>query len=79
MKQNLVAVHGVDQAYAAARAAGGMVGNLGGPGRILGRAVGLGDLEMDVGVPAWAWFLMGLASGAVAAYALHERIERVIG
>ncbi len=79
MNPNLVAVHGVDQAYAAARAAGGMVGNLGGPGRILGRAVGLGDLEMDVGVPAWAWFLMGLASGAVAAYALHERIERVIG
>lgn len=79
MNQNIVAVHGFEQAVAAANAAGGVLGTLGGPGRILGRAVGLGDDEMDAGIPGWAWLVIGLAGGAIAAYTLRARIERVIG
>lgn len=35
------------------------------PLKLAGRAVGLGDAEMKAGVPAWAWVVLALGTGAV--------------
>lgn len=35
------------------------------PLKLAGRAVGLGDAEMAVGVPVWAWVTLALGAGAV--------------
>jgi hypothetical protein len=35
------------------------------PLKLAGRAIGLGDAEMRVGVPTWAWVGLALGAGAV--------------
>jgi hypothetical protein len=46
---------------------------------MVGRLVGLGADELDVGVPKWAWFGIGLVVGAGVAYTFHSKLERVLG
>ena len=35
------------------------------PMKLAGRAIGLGEAEMAVGVPSWAWVVLALGAGAV--------------
>lgn len=35
------------------------------PLKIAGRALGMGDAEMQAGVPNWAWVVLALGAGAV--------------
>lgn len=69
----------VEHALAAASAAQSVVTDLGGPLGMVGRLVGLGADELDVGVPKWAWFGIGLVVGAGVAYTFHSKLERVLG
>ena len=79
MSQNLVSIQGLGQALGAANVARSLFDGLGGPMGVLGRFAGFGTDEIEAGVPGWAWASIGFLAGAAAAYALHPRIERVVG
>jgi hypothetical protein len=63
------------QAVAAAPYVKSAVDAIGGPKAILGRLLGFGQDEMDVGVPKWAWFVMGIAAGGVAVWQFRYEID----
>lgn len=79
MKNNLVAVgQTFEQAAAGFGAAEQVVTDLGGPGAIVGRILGLGEDEMDSGIPGWAWAGIGFLAGAAVMYVAHDKVKRVI-
>jgi hypothetical protein len=51
----------------------------GGPLGIVGRMAGLGADEIEVGVPKWAWFGVGIVAGGIAMYFLRPRVEAFVG
>lgn len=65
----LIAVSGADPAA---------VDRLGGPVAIAGRIVGLGQAEMDAGIPKWAWAGIGLILGASVMYVARPHIESAL-
>jgi hypothetical protein len=67
----------VEQAITAAPHMRGAVNAMGGPKGMLGRAFGMGPDEMEVGVPWWAWLLIGGAAGGIAVWLTRERLERI--
>lgn len=71
-----------EEAKAMAAMAGqarGMLDGLGGPLGLVGRVCGMGQDEIEAGVPGWAWFGIGVMVGGAAVYLMRERIEKVIG
>lgn len=52
--------------------------NYGGPVGVLGKAIGLGRDEVEVGAPWWAWFGLGTLFGGVAVYSLRHHIGRIV-
>jgi hypothetical protein len=78
MRQNLVAVSGLSGVAQSAAAAESVLNEVGGPMGLAGRMVGFGSDELDAGIPGWAWFLMGAAAGATAAYYLHDKIAHLV-
>lgn len=61
-----------------ARQAEGILDGLGGPLGLVGRIAGLGEDELDAGIPGWAWFGIGALAGGALVYLLREKIERVV-
>jgi hypothetical protein len=61
-----------------AEQAGPVVDSSGGPLGIVGRLCGLGEDELDVGVPGYGWFVVGVVVGAVGAFALHDRLRAFV-
>lgn len=59
-------------------AAGAAVGAAGGPLGVVGRAIGLGQDEIQVGIPKWAWLGIGIVAGGLAAYLLRDRLEALV-
>lgn len=55
-----------------------LVNNYGGPLGLVGRLAGLGNEEIEAGVPWWAWFGIGMIAGGVVTYASREKIERIL-
>jgi hypothetical protein len=56
----------------------GAVNAVGGPLGIVGRVVGLGQDEVAVGIPKWAWFGIGIVTGGIGCYLLHDRISKFV-
>lgn len=61
-----------------AGAVGNVVRDVGGPMGIIGRLAGMGQDEVEAGVPGWAWFGIGLVAGAAVMYSLHDKAKAVI-
>jgi hypothetical protein len=51
---------------------------MGGPFGVLGKVIGLGEAEVKAGIPYWGWAGIGFVLGAMAAYALKDKIERLV-
>jgi len=49
------------------------------PHRIAGRLLGLGNPEMDAGIPKWAWALVGLIAGGAVVYVYGDDLRRWVG
>ncbi len=49
------------------------------PVKLAGRAIGLGDAEMQAGVPGWAWVLLALGAGAVVGIKYGPALTRRLG
>ncbi len=47
--------------------------------KIVGRAFGLGDAEMQAGVPTWAWALLAVGAGAIAGAVYYPEIRKRFG
>jgi len=80
MNSNLVAISGLpsnirDTADLVGKT-GPVVTRLGGPLGIVGRVAGLGEAELDAGIPGWAWFGVGFVVGATAMYAARSHVAR---
>jgi hypothetical protein len=69
----------VASAAAAAEAVGPVLDKLGGPKGVIGRAIGMGQQEIQAGIPKWAWFGVGLMVGAGAMWACRGKITKVFG
>lgn len=52
--------------------------NYGGPVGLVGRLAGLGNDEVEAGVPWWAWFGVGMVAGGMLIYASRKKIERIL-
>ena len=63
----------------AAEILGPAMDGAGGPLGIVGRMAGLGADEIEVGVPKWAWFGVGIVAGGIAMYFLRPRVEAFVG
>jgi hypothetical protein len=50
----------------------------GGPVGLAGKIIGLGEDQVKAGIPGWGWAGIGFVLGAVVAYALHGKIERMV-
>lgn len=59
-------------------AANAAMGAAGGPLGVVGRVIGLGQDEIQVGIPKWAWFGLGIVAGGLAVYLLRDRIETLV-
>lgn len=69
----------VKAAVSAAEAIGPTLDNVGGPLGLVGRAIGLGGDELEVGVPKWAWLGIGVVAGGIVMYFLRPRVEAFVG
>lgn len=49
------------------------------PLKLAGRAIGLGDAEMQAGVPTWAWVLLALGAGAVVGVKYGPVLTKKLG
>lgn len=58
----------VERALGALKAAGN-------PLRVVGRIAGLGNAEMDAGVPAWGWALLSFGVGVFVGAQYWPRIQ----
>ena len=47
------------------------------PLKLVGRSVGLGDAEMQAGVPAWAWVVLALGAGTVAGIKYGHHVTKL--
>lgn len=72
----LIAVSGDDQPAAAMPP---WLSKVGGPLGFAGRVCGLGQEEMQAGIPAWAWALGGFAVGAAVMYVAAPSIRAAVG
>lgn len=70
--------HQMKQVAGALGAAHAAVGVAGGPLGVVGRVIGLGEEEIQAGIPKWAWLGVGLIAGGIGAYLLRERIEILV-
>lgn len=61
----------------AAQQAPQMLKRYGGPVGLAGRALGLGQDELEAGIPWWAWMGIGALAGGIVTYSLRDRIERL--
>lgn len=50
----------------------------GNPVQLLGRLVGLGQAEMNAGIPKWAWLLGGAVIGGAAMLVWGGPVRRVL-
>lgn len=55
-----------------------MLRRYGGPLGLAGKIIGLGQDEVEAGIPWWAWLGVGALVGGVATYALRSKLERVL-
>jgi hypothetical protein len=51
----------------------------GNPLKIVGRSLGLGDAEMAVGIPTWAWVTLALGAGAFVGIQYGPDLKRKLG
>ena len=51
----------------------------GNPLRVAGRMAGLGDSELEAGIPAWAWVVVALGVGVAAGYMLRPKLREKLG
>ena len=49
------------------------------PLRLVGRLAGLGNSELDAGIPTWAWVTIAFGAGAAAALLYSEPMRRKVG
>lgn len=49
------------------------------PGRIAGRLAGLGQSEMQAGIPAWAWMLLAFGGGVYVGVQHWDQINEKLG
>jgi hypothetical protein len=49
------------------------------PLKLVGRSVGLGDAEMQAGIPSWAWIVLALGAGAVVGIKYGHHVTRHFG
>ncbi len=68
----------INEAIAAAPHLKSALVAVGGPKAVIGRLVGFGQSEMKVGVPGWAWFIIGAAAGGTVAWLGREKIEKLV-
>jgi hypothetical protein len=45
------------------------------PLRLIGRIAGLGDAQMDAGVPKWSWLGIGLVAGATVVWVWGDQAK----
>jgi hypothetical protein len=57
----------------------GTMDRYGGPLGLAGKIIGLGQDQIEEGVPGWALFTLGAMAGGVLVYKLHDKIRRVAG
>lgn len=50
-----------------------------GPMGLAGKIIGLGESELQVGLPWWSWLALGTVGGVALGYIYKEKIQRVIG
>lgn len=68
-----------NQVGAYAKQAEGILDGLGGPLGLVGRVVGMGEDELDAGIPGWSWLGIGILVGGTVAYLMRDKIERIVG
>ncbi len=56
-----------------------MTDHYGGPVGLAGKLIGLGQEELQAGVPWWSWLAVGALIGGVSTYHLRGKIEKVAG
>ena len=61
----------------AAEQAPEMLRRYGGPLGLAGKIIGLGQDEIEAGIPWWAWVGIGALAGSIATYSLRDKIERL--
>lgn len=49
------------------------------PLRMLGRIAGLGNAEMDAGIPKWAWLGVGVVVGATVTWVWGDKAKSLTG
>jgi len=56
----------------------GLMQNYGGPVGVVGRAIGLGQAELEAGIPWWGWLGVGVVVGGVLTYAARDKIQQIV-
>lgn len=64
--------------FAAAQQLPPLLDRYGGPVGVLGKLVGLGQEEVEAGVPWWGWLGVGVFAGGIIAYSLRNKIEQIV-
>lgn len=49
----------------------------GGPAGLAGKIIGLGQDEIEAGIPWWSWCAVGVLAGGMIAYAARHKLERI--
>ena len=55
-----------------------LIQRYGGPLGLAGKLLGLGQDEMEVGVPWWGWLGVGIVVGGVVTYAYREKLVIIL-
>lgn len=45
---------------------------------LAGKIVGLGDVEIKVGLPWWAWLALGTTGGIAVGYVFRDKISNLV-
>lgn len=62
----------------AANQAPQLLNRYGGPLGLAGKIIGLGQEELEAGVPWWAWLGVGMLAGGMLTYSFRGRLERIM-
>lgn len=49
------------------------------PLKLAGRVAGLGEAEMQAGIPAWSWVVLALGAGAVVGIKYGHHVKKYFG
>jgi hypothetical protein len=75
MNTNLVAISGADRLDQIEP----VLNRFGGPKGLMGRMAGLGQAEIQAGIPGWAWFGVGVLAGGALVWLARDKVEKVLG